>query len=464
MKKHLSRFLPLFFAALLLFAAVSLPAAAEEAESPVTEDTAAENDDTLNPKETTEEEPPEPIAVEGISLAVKDITVRARETIDPGLEIFPADADDQTALWVSDNPKVAEVDENGVITAVGLGEATVTVTVAEFTASCRVTVKYFSDVPDSVFYHDAVYWALANGITNGVNDADFGPDQTCSRAMAVTLLYRVNASPKTSGKTPFTDVPADSYYAAAVNWAYQNGIVTGTSATVFSPNQNCTRAQIVSMLWRCKRQWPQKRASFSDVVSPAYYYYPAAWAAERGVTTGVSPTRFAPDEPCARSQIVTFLFRCQPKGDAILNKSAWQLYYPKAEAVLNSVGRDIRSAFRWSSGLTYYGHGKPDMPDSPAPGSEWFADFGFANHKGNCYTMSATFWEMAVSLGYEARQMTGKVANNRGGAIHSWVEVDVGGKTYVCDASFAHSHGGGYMFSYGKKGTWRYIDYTVMKR
>ena len=480
----------LLLAFCLIFAALPMAAVAEidGADTVIGEETTPPADggaDTQDPADTElpeadidvsdgengddpakEEEPPEPIAVEGISLTVKDVTVKARETIDPGLEIFPADATDKTALWVSDNPKVAVVDENGVITATGLGEATVTVTVAEFSASCRVTVKYFSDVPENAYYYTPVYWALANGITYGVNGADFAPNEACTRAMAVALLHRVNGSPAASGGHPFTDVPAGAYYQTALSWAYQNGIVAGTSATAFSPNQTCTRAQIVSMIWRCKRQWPQGKAAFSDVKSGNFYFYPVAWAVEKNITAGTTSTTFSPNQNCTRAQIVSFLHRADSGKNAVLDKSAWQLYCPKAEAVLDSVGRDLRKAFNWSSSMRYYGHGKADMPENASPGSEWFANFGFTNRKGNCYVMAATFWEMAVCLGYDSWQMSGKVPLRVGGlGPHSWVEIVVNGRTYVCDPDFTYGTGrNGYLINYGQSGTWRYTSYSKMKR
>ncbi|MCR5109236.1 MAG: transglutaminase-like domain-containing protein [Lachnospiraceae bacterium] len=138
--------------------------------------------------------------------------------------------------------------------------------------------------------------------------------------------------------------------------------------------------------------------------------------------------------------------------------------YEKATAVLNMIGYDMKAAFNWSAGMTYYGHGKPDMPEVADPGTHWFANFGFDNHKGNCFVMAATFCEMARVMGYAPRQMCGYVPARRGGmTIHSWVEIDVDGQTYVCDPDFTYgTHKNGFMIKYGQPGTWRYTNYFVM--
>ena len=138
--------------------------------------------------------------------------------------------------------------------------------------------------------------------------------------------------------------------------------------------------------------------------------------------------------------------------------------YPAAAEVLDQVGWDLRSGYNWSVGLSYYGHGKPDMPEDGSPGSRWFADFGFRNHCGNCFVYAATFYEMARLLGYPTRQIYGQVPAARGGLTpHSWVEIDINGVTYVFDPEFAHATGNnGWMFFYGTGGTWRYTDYAPM--
>ncbi len=138
--------------------------------------------------------------------------------------------------------------------------------------------------------------------------------------------------------------------------------------------------------------------------------------------------------------------------------------YPKATAVLDKIGYDMKTAFNWSAGMTYYGHGKADMPEVPDPGIHWFATYGFDNYKGNCFVMAATFYEMAKVMGYSPRQMCGYVPSRAGGmTIHSWVEIDVDGKTYVCDPDFTYGTGkNGFMIQYGQSGTWRYTSYSAM--
>lgn len=139
--------------------------------------------------------------------------------------------------------------------------------------------------------------------------------------------------------------------------------------------------------------------------------------------------------------------------------------YPTAAGVLDSVGWDLKAAYYWSvNTLSYYGHGKPDMPENGSPGTRWFAEFGFSNHKGNCFVFAATFCEMARLLGYPCRQMYGQVPAARGGLTpHSWTEVDINGVTYVFDPEFHHAtKKNGFMIGYGTPGTWRYTQYSPM--
>ena len=139
--------------------------------------------------------------------------------------------------------------------------------------------------------------------------------------------------------------------------------------------------------------------------------------------------------------------------------------YPEAASVLDSVGWDLRAAYNWSVGtLSYYGHGKPDMPEDGSPGSRFFADFGFKNLKGNCFVFAATFYEMARLLGYPSRQIYGWVPKRGGGLTpHSWVEIDIDGETWVFDPEFHHATGkNGFMFRYGTPGTWQQFDYAPM--
>ena len=171
----------------------------------------------------------------------------------------------------------------------------------------------FVDVATGSYYEDAVDWAVENGITKGTDDTHFSPDGICTRAQAVTFLWRAAGSPKPETRTmPFTDVPAGSYYYDAVLWAVENDITKGTSDTTFSPNMTCTRAQIVAFLWRSEKSPAAGTANpFADVKSAAYYADAVLWAVKENITRGTTNTTFSPDADCTRSQIVTFLWRCK---------------------------------------------------------------------------------------------------------------------------------------------------------
>ena len=171
----------------------------------------------------------------------------------------------------------------------------------------------FVDVATGSYYEDAVDWAVENGITQGTDDTHFSPDGICTRAQAVTFLWRAAGSPKPETRTmPFTDVPAGSYYYDAVLWAVENDITKGTSDTTFSPNMTCTRAQIVAFLWRSEKSPAAGTANpFADVKSTAYYADAVLWAVKENITRGTTNTTFSPDADCTRSQIVTFLWRCK---------------------------------------------------------------------------------------------------------------------------------------------------------
>ena len=171
----------------------------------------------------------------------------------------------------------------------------------------------FVDVATGSYYEDAVDWAVGNGITQGTDDTHFSPDGICTRAQAVAFLWRAAGSPKPETRTmPFTDVPAGSYYYDAVLWAVENDITKGTSDTTFSPNMTCTRAQIVAFLWRSEKSPAAGTANpFADVKSAAYYADAVLWAAKEDITKGTTNTTFSPDADCTRAQIVTFLWRCK---------------------------------------------------------------------------------------------------------------------------------------------------------
>ena len=171
----------------------------------------------------------------------------------------------------------------------------------------------FVDVATGSYYEDAVDWAVENGITQGTDDTHFSPDGICTRAQAVTFLWRTAGSPKPETRAmPFTDVPVGSYYYDAVLWAVENGITKGTSDTTFSPNMTCSRAQIVAFLWRSEKSPAAGTANpFADVKSTAYYADAVLWAVKENITKGTTSTTFSPSADCTRAQIVTFLWRCK---------------------------------------------------------------------------------------------------------------------------------------------------------
>ena len=172
-------------------------------------------------------------------------------------------------------------------------------------------VNPFVDVPSGVYYEEAVLWAVDKGITKGTDTTHFSPNGICTRAQAVTFLWRAAGSPAAkSGAMPFTDVKAGSYYETAVLWAVENGITRGTTATTFSPEQNCSRAQIVTFLWRSEKSPAAGTVNpFTDVKASAYYADAVLWAVKEDVTKGTTATTFSPNDNCTRAQIVTFLYR-----------------------------------------------------------------------------------------------------------------------------------------------------------
>ena len=171
----------------------------------------------------------------------------------------------------------------------------------------------FIDVPAGSYFYEAVMWAVENGVTTGISASRFDPDGICTRAQAVTFLWRAAGSPAPRSRTmPFTDVPVGSYYYDAVLWAVENGITKGTSDTTFSPNATCSRAQIVTFLWRSQKPPAAgSRNPFADVKSTAYYADAVLWAVREDITKGTTSTTFSPDADCTRAQIVTFLWRCK---------------------------------------------------------------------------------------------------------------------------------------------------------
>ena len=184
-----------------------------------------------------------------------------------------------------------------------------TIEVIFMKASGNPQTGVFVDVPEGSYYEEAVNWAVEKGITGGIGNGLFGPNQSCTRAQIVTFLWRAAGSPEPKTMSSFADVSMDAYYAKAVAWAVENGITTGTGDGKFSPDATCTRAQSVTFLFRAIGKLVDSKAEFSDVLTDSYYANAVAWAVENGVTNGIGDGLFGPDNSCTRAQIVTFLFR-----------------------------------------------------------------------------------------------------------------------------------------------------------
>lgn len=260
------------------------------------------------------------VELTGLTLTPKKVDLEVGKTYQLSAVKEPANAEG-SLTWTSSKPAVAAVDKSGKVTAKGEGTATITVTCGAKSAACTVTVSKplvpevpgtsFTDVPAGAYYEEAVGWAVEKGITKGTSDSTFTPDGVCTRAQAVTFLWRAAGSPAAKASAlPFADVKAGSYYDDAVRWAVENGVTVGTSATTFSPNATCSRAQIVTFLWRAQKSPAAGSANpFDDVAGSAYYADAVQWAVQKDITKGTGATAFSPDANCIRAQIVTFLYR-----------------------------------------------------------------------------------------------------------------------------------------------------------
>lgn len=232
-----------------------------------------------------------------------DVTVTA--TPDKGYEV-----DDIVAKDAKGNKLTLKDNGDGTYTfTMPASKVTVTAAFAEKKAEPIAPEKLFADVSAEEYYYEAVKWASENGVTGGIGENLFGANLPCTRAQIVTFLWRAAGSPEPKGMSGFVDVSADAYYAKAVAWAVEQGIVSGTSATTFNPDAVCTRAQSVAFLYRAFGEKVNKAAGFSDVSADAYYADAVAWAVENGVASGIGGGLFAPDQDCARGQIVAFLYR-----------------------------------------------------------------------------------------------------------------------------------------------------------
>ena len=327
---------------------------------------------------------PEMTSVTGVTLP-ESATLKAGGTLKLTATVEPENATTKNVWWESDDDRVLTVDQSGVVTAISEGTATVTVTTTDCptTASCIVTVTEgdecphttvntahkeptctepgsdsvicgncgailsetpipalghdfgadgnaekcsrcgeknpdykptvnFKDVKPGAYYADAVAWAVANGITTGTSDTTFSPNDGCTRGQVVAFLWRAAGSPEPKGnRNPFSDVKSNAYYYKAVLWAVENEVTSGTDATHFSPNSVCTRGQIVTFLWRANgKPTPAKTANpFKDVKASDYYYDAVLWAVEKDITLGTDAAHFSPSATCTRGQVVTFLYR-----------------------------------------------------------------------------------------------------------------------------------------------------------
>lgn len=232
-----------------------------------------------------------------------NVTITA--TPDKGYEV-----DDIVAKDAKGNKLTLKDNGDGTYTfTMPASKVTIEATFAEKQAEPIVPEKFFADVSAEEYYYEAVKWASENGVTGGIGENLFGAKLPCTRAQIVTFLWRAAGSPEPKGMSGFVDVSADAYYAKAVAWAVEQGIVSGTSATTFSPDAVCTRAQSVAFLYRAFGTRTDKAAGFSDVSADAYYADAVAWAVENGVASGIGGGLFAPDQDCARGQIVAFLYR-----------------------------------------------------------------------------------------------------------------------------------------------------------
>lgn len=232
-----------------------------------------------------------------------DVTITA--TPDKGYEV-----NDIVAKDANGNKLTLKDNGDGTYTfTMPASKVTVTAAFVEKKAEPIAPEKLFADVSAEEYYYEAVKWASENGVTGGIGENLFGAKLPCTRAQIVTFLWRAAGSPEPKGMSGFVDVSADAYYAKAVAWAVEQGIVSGTSATTFSPDAVCTRAQSVAFLYRAFGEKVNKAAGFSDVSADAYYADAVAWAVENGVASGIGGGLFAPDQDCARGQIVAFLYR-----------------------------------------------------------------------------------------------------------------------------------------------------------
>lgn len=238
----------------------------------------------------------------------------ANLTIDNYAEFFDyaVDEDSGNEITASDGESII-LTESGcyivwVVTSTATGNSSYRACLVNVqpATTTPTTVGNFTDVKTSDYFAEPVLWAVEKGITAGTSSTTFSPNQDCTVAQILTFLWRANGSPKSSGSNPFTDVKSGDYYADAAAWAYEKGMVSGST---FGGNTPCTRSMAVTYMWKAAGSPSAKAASFTDVSTGAEYASAVAWAVEQGVTAGTSADTFSPDSVCTRGQIATFLYR-----------------------------------------------------------------------------------------------------------------------------------------------------------
>jgi len=252
-------------------------------------------------------------------------TTTIKQSENSSISVFPEKAEAGDTVTIAITPDKGYTLETLTVTDKNGNEIKLTAKDGKFTftmPSSEVTIQatfmedntmlnFFVDVPADAYYYDAVLWAAKAGITSGTSATTFSPNDPCTRAQMATFLWRAAGSPEPVSQTcTFADIAADKYYAKAVQWAYEQGITSGTSATTYSPDETCTRGQMATFLSRMADGKPVSDAViFSDVPADKYYAKAVQWAYEQKITSGTSATTFSPNAPCTRAQMVTFLYR-----------------------------------------------------------------------------------------------------------------------------------------------------------
>ena len=250
-----------------------------------------------------------PDDIKGGSIYVSPLCAERGETVAITVELDTGYELDELIVTNSDGDEISVRDrgDNKYTFTMPRGRVTIEATFVENVGEPKALP--FVDVPSGAYYYDAVAWAVENGVTGGTSATTFSPNAACTRAQMVTFLWRAAGSPAPEATVnPFTDVSAADYYYEAILWAVGEGITSGTSEITFSPDATVTRGQGVTFLWRKAGSPAASGTGFADVAAEAYYAAAVAWAADEGITSGTSATTFSPDNVCTRAQIVTFLY------------------------------------------------------------------------------------------------------------------------------------------------------------